>query len=61
MSSSHSIVGDIFGRKFCNGCQAHKTTDGGMYRINKTVKRWLCHTCVSRANESKYSKQKESE
>ncbi|MFN7323054.1 MAG: hypothetical protein ACK5SP_02155 [bacterium] len=41
--------------RFCTSCQVDRPSEGGIVKLHKTNKRWICRLCVARKNPSIYS------
>ncbi len=40
--------------RFCTGCQAHRSEEGGITRRARKTARWMCKACAEKKTESIY-------
>lgn len=44
----------ITGDRFCTGCQkTRKMSDGGIWKVSPTQRRWICAVCVESRKAAK--------
>lgn len=47
-------------KKYCAGCQKWRLPTDGQTVLRNKKNRWICTTCLARANESPYASKKRS-